>query len=32
MQILLRYDIVLIQEIRDSSGDAIVQLLTQLNR
>lgn len=31
VEILTRYDIVLIQEIRDSSGTAIVSLLAQLN-
>ena len=30
-QIIIRYDIILIQEIRDSSGAAIVQLLNLVN-
>lgn len=32
MQIILRYDVILIQEIRDSSGKAIQQLLSLVNK
>ena len=32
LQIVCRYDIVLIQEVRDASGDAIDDLLNSVNR
>ena len=32
LQIILRYDVILIQEIRDSSGKAIVDLLSLVNK
>ena len=32
LQIILRYDVILIQEIRDISGKAIVDLLSLLNK
>ena len=32
LQIILRYDVILIQEIRDISGKAIVDLLSLVNK
>ena len=32
LQIILRYDVILIQEIRDISGKAIVNLLSLVNK
>ena len=32
LQVILRYDVILIQEIRDSSGKAIVDLLSLVNK
>ena len=32
VQIVLRYDVILIQEIRDISGEAIQQLWSMVNR